>query len=358
VLCAQSKYFSKFACGKQMPRCRALVLQEHSKPNNLKNSSHRLIRVAADIILLHGYNPALSKMHSWFASLRRVCGLCLSNSHRHSVTSHTEMKPSSDEVTRDSNEAGDTFSRRVLSQDLQRAEASTVSHSVEGRSKPQEHEGAGILSEPVEVSAVPQVVETCITPGHEEARMLSEREVSAVLHEEARTLSEPVEVSTVPQPVGEYTVSQLFREFDAHLVAELSDGACRGRVEERIRQVCNITNQSVVREALQAVASTFASYICDHFAEEMTQKSAAVQKAPWRAQLPSRSLQSVNEYTEFLSEFVQQNLRRFYDPYDETVRDIARQAARNASRKVDVPHELMPGLAKLALYDFIIFCGT
>lgn len=248
----------------------------------------------------------------------------------------------------------------------QKAEVSMVPHSVEERSRPEEHEEARI-SGPEEVRAVPYVVERSMTPGHEEVRILLEPVVSAVPYiveersivreyEEARTLSEPVEVSTVPQPAGETTISQLFKEFNAHLVAELSDGACRGRLEECIRQVCS-TNQSVVREALQAVASTFASYICDHFAEEMTQKATAAQKAPWRAQLPSRSLQAADEYAGFLSEFVQQNLRRFYDPYDETVRDIARQAARNASRKVNVPHELMPGLAKLALYDFIIFCG-
>jgi len=39
------------------------------------------------------------------------------------------------------------------------------------------------------------------------------------------------------------------------------------------------------------------------------------------------------------------------------VENIAKQAAQKVSRELNVPHELMPGLAKLALYDFIILCG-
>jgi len=183
--------------------------------------------------------------------------------------------------------------------------------------------------------------------------------VSASPRREMRQLQEPVEAVRLSQLRLEErrTISQLFEEFKNHVSAELSDGRCRGELEKCIRQSCSTTDQSVVREALQAVASAFATCACDHFEEKITQKVEAAQNTPWRAQLPDQPLQEEDDYAKFLSEFAQQNLRRFYKPNDEKVENIAKQAAQKVSREVKVPHELMPGLAKLALYDFIIFCG-
>jgi hypothetical protein len=167
----------------------------------------------------------------------------------------------------------------------------------------------------------------------------------------------PAEVTRLPRPENEYSVSQLFEEFNTHLAAELSDGACKNKLEGHINQFCSNNTPSVTHEALQAVANQFANCICDHFVEKMTQKVEAAQKAPWRMQLPSQPLRNTFEYEEFLSTFVERNLPRFYDPHDKAVENIAKQAVENVSRRVDVPPELMPGLAQLALYDFIIFCG-
>jgi hypothetical protein len=185
----------------------------------------------------------------------------------------------------------------------------------------------------------------------------------------------PLEVNTVPQPVvtneppkqeevtrlsrptEERTASQLFEEFKNHVAAELSDGACRNKLTDCIRKSCSVSNQSVVREAVQVVANTFANCICDHFEEKIRQKVTAAQNAPWKAQLPNQPLQEADDYAEFLSEFVQQNLRRFYEPHGKDVKNIAKQAAQKVVHEVNVPPEFMPGLAKLALYDFIIFCG-
>jgi hypothetical protein len=169
-------------------------------------------------------------------------------------------------------------------------------------------------------------------------------------------LQVPVEVARLP-PLEGRTASQLFEEFKNHVSTELSDGACRDKLEEYIRQSSSVANQSVVREALQTVASTFANCICDHFEEKITQKVEAAQNAPWRAQLPDQPLHEADDYAKFLSEFVQQNLRRFYQPHDKNVENIAKQAAQKVCYEVNVPHEFIPGLAKLALYDFIILCG-
>jgi hypothetical protein len=81
-------------------------------------------------------------------------------------------------------------------------------------------------------------------------------------------------------------------------------------------------------------------------------------ESPWMAQLSDQPLRTADEYMGFLSKFTQEHLRRFYDPNDEIVGNVARQAAQELARKINVPQKLMPGLAKLALYDFIILCGT
>jgi hypothetical protein len=81
-------------------------------------------------------------------------------------------------------------------------------------------------------------------------------------------------------------------------------------------------------------------------------------ESSWMAQLSDRPLRTADEYTGFLSKFTQEHLRRFYKPNDETVQKVARQAALEVARRINVPQNLMPGVAKLALYDFIILCGT
>jgi len=186
--------------------------------------------------------------------------------------------------------------------------------------------GARMLPEPVEVSTMPRRVKT------------------------RSDSSEQKEVEILQRSAKERTPSQLIEEFRSHLVAELSDGACRDKLEACIRQSCSNTTQSVVREAIQAIASKFASCICDHFTEKWTQEVDAAKNR--REQLlPSRP-ETVDEYEEFLSEFVCQNLSKFRDSCDNAIGDIAKRAAQYASSD-----ELVPGLAKLALYDFIILCG-
>lgn len=153
------------------------------------------------------------------------------------------------------------------------------------------------------------------------------------------------------------SAQQLFDEFKDHIVAEISDGECRDTLKECIRQLRGSTEPSVFREALQTVASRIAGCIRDHFQEKLSQEITESRKSRWRAQLPVRPLQNADDYSKYLSEFVQQNLTRFYKPHGKNVKDIATQAAEMVSSEVNVSHELIPGLAKLALFDFVIFCG-
>jgi hypothetical protein len=81
-------------------------------------------------------------------------------------------------------------------------------------------------------------------------------------------------------------------------------------------------------------------------------------ESPWMANLSEQPLRTVDEYTTFLSKFTQEHLREFYGPNNKAVQSVARKAAQEVAGKINVPQKLMPGLAKLALYDFIILCGT
>src|SRR5579871_1927539 len=151
------------------------------------------------------------------------------------------------------------------------------------------------------------------------------------------------DVAKLSRPAEESNPLQLFHEFKDHIKAELSDGACRNKLKECIRQSCCSTDQIIVREALQTVASTFANCIRDHFQEKITQAIATAQKAPWKAQLPHRPLQKADDYVEYLSKFARENLSAFYQPHDKYVENIAKQAAQ-VSSEVNVPCEFIPGL--------------
>jgi hypothetical protein len=61
-----------------------------------------------------------------------------------------------------------------------------------------------------------------------------------------------------------------------------------------------------------------------------------------------------------LNRFIENNLTKFYKQDDYLVKDLAERAADQA-RVVTREYRLQPeetaGLAKLALYDFVILCG-
>ena len=61
-----------------------------------------------------------------------------------------------------------------------------------------------------------------------------------------------------------------------------------------------------------------------------------------------------------MNKFIKDNLTKFYEPDDHLVKDLAKKAAGQA-RTVTEEYHLRPeetaGLAKLALYDFVILCG-
>ncbi|OCL09002.1 hypothetical protein AOQ84DRAFT_272414, partial [Glonium stellatum] len=71
--------------------------------------------------------------------------------------------------------------------------------------------------------------------------------------------------------------------------------------------------------------------------------------------------QTVEQYSAYLDDFIEDNLAYFYPPNDDRVKEIARRAADQAqtvTTKLQLSPDLTPGLAKLALYDFVILCDN
>jgi hypothetical protein len=61
-----------------------------------------------------------------------------------------------------------------------------------------------------------------------------------------------------------------------------------------------------------------------------------------------------------LNRFIKDNLTKFYESDNQVVKGLAEKAA-NQARTITEEYQLHPretaGLAKLALYDFVILCG-
>jgi hypothetical protein len=152
-------------------------------------------------------------------------------------------------------------------------------------------------------------------------------------------------------------VKQLAVEFSAHLKAELSDGAQRDFIEKWIRYYVTTHEDAVVSEALQAVAANFATHIRNNFGEELQKEIPVAVAAPWRVQLGSCKLETELEYQDFLEDFTTQHLSQFYDSNDKSIQEVASNAAKRVRKETGISHKPIPGLAKLALYDFIFLCG-
>ena len=63
---------------------------------------------------------------------------------------------------------------------------------------------------------------------------------------------------------------------------------------------------------------------------------------------------------EYAQDFVKKNIENFSQVTDKSVKSIAEKAATQAdiiAAELGLRTEIIPGLAKLAFYDFVILCG-
>ena len=63
---------------------------------------------------------------------------------------------------------------------------------------------------------------------------------------------------------------------------------------------------------------------------------------------------------EYTQDFIRKNLENFPQVTDKSVKSIAEKAATKAdiiAAELGLRTEIIPGLTKLALYDFVILCG-
>ena len=158
----------------------------------------------------------------------------------------------------------------------------------------------------------------------------------------------------------ERKVDQFMKDYLEHLKNELSDGARKSHIKGWIRShisSASHADDTVINEALQAVAATSAGLLQHSFSYELTKEIDVAIKALWRCQLARTTLKTEEEYQVFLTVFVTQNLYQFYNTEDNKVNEVACNAAKRVREKTKISHKLIPGLAKLALYDFVFLCG-
>jgi hypothetical protein len=70
--------------------------------------------------------------------------------------------------------------------------------------------------------------------------------------------------------------------------------------------------------------------------------------------------QTTEEYQNYLGNFIDDNLSQFFDPSSKFVKELAKTAAETAKKvatELGLSAHTASGLARLALYDFVILCG-
>ena len=70
--------------------------------------------------------------------------------------------------------------------------------------------------------------------------------------------------------------------------------------------------------------------------------------------------QTPGQYQIYLRRAISDNYSEFFDPDEPLVRELAQEAYRRGEDAVfefGLPPNAIPGLAKLALHDFVILCG-
>jgi hypothetical protein len=156
--------------------------------------------------------------------------------------------------------------------------------------------------------------------------------------------------------------SQLVNELASHLAANLtSPGLLNNVLKNHINKSLANRDCTTVAEAVRAVADELAIRLADQLPHMLVQQ-LGVANSPKPKPEPSvpEQPQTAEEYSAYLDDFIEENLANFYPPKDERVRKLAKRAADQAQAVTDKFHlspELTTGLAKLALYDFVILCG-
>ena len=156
--------------------------------------------------------------------------------------------------------------------------------------------------------------------------------------------------------------SQLIDELASHLTTNLtSPGLLNNALKSYINKSLVNRECTTVAEAVHAIADELAIRLADqlpHMLEQQLGVTNSTKLTP-EPSVPEQP-QTAEEYYAYLGDFIEENLANFYPPKDERVKELANRAANQAQVVTDKFHlspELTTGLAKLALYDFVILCG-
>jgi hypothetical protein len=156
--------------------------------------------------------------------------------------------------------------------------------------------------------------------------------------------------------------SQLVNELASHLTANLtSPGLLNNVLKNHINKSLANRDCATVAEAVHAITDELAIQLANQLPHMLEQQlGVANSSKPTPEPSVPEQPQTAEEYSTYLDNFIEENLANFYPPEDERVKELAKRAADQAQAVTDKFHlspELTTGLAKLALYDFVILCG-
>jgi len=172
----------------------------------------------------------------------------------------------------------------------------------------------------------------------------------------------PSSSSTQPSGTAIQTAYQLYCEFGEHLQSELQDEGCKNALLHHINYKLRAHHDDPAagREAVQFAAKQCTDLVVTYFSTFIDKGYRKALKAPWRQQIPSLEPRSDEGYSEYLADFMSKHLGPFHATQSKNIMAVSRRAAASAikvTQEIGIGQKYLPGLAKLALYDFIFFCG-
>ena len=174
-------------------------------------------------------------------------------------------------------------------------------------------------------------------------------------------ISVPLSLATFGEaayPSRQDGASQLIGELTSHISANLTSPGYVSLLKGDINNSLATNDRAVVATAIERLAAEFAHRLVGEFPSLLARQVAIANGTRPRSE--PKMPETAQEIEVYLDNFIDENLAKFYKPGGEFVKDLAKRAASKAqavSDQVWLLPEHPSGLAKLALYDFVILCG-
>lgn len=169
--------------------------------------------------------------------------------------------------------------------------------------------------------------------------------------------SAPVRHERRQRPHGR-KVEQLSKELNEHLIASLTDGVMKTQIMRCIEAQLARHQKEDVSDAIEYAAKKFSLEVHNRLEHHLVFGIEEVMSRSWRETLTTEPLYTPEDYSGFLHTFTDVHLSVFFGRNSRKIQAVAEKAASVVQRDPGMTPELLSGVAKLALYDFVFLCGT